>query len=61
MTTARPPHTRTARAAAFAVVRRVFERGAYADRALAAEAAVLDDRDRALATRIAYGTVPSSW
>jgi 16S rRNA (cytosine967-C5)-methyltransferase len=39
------------------VVRRVFEQGAYADRALAAEAAELDQRDRALATHIAYGTV----
>jgi 16S rRNA (cytosine967-C5)-methyltransferase len=39
------------------VVRRVFEHGAYADRALASEAAGLDQRDRALATRIAYGTV----
>ena len=46
-----------ARAAAFAVVRRVFERGAYADRALASEAAGLEGRERALATRIAYGTV----
>jgi 16S rRNA (cytosine967-C5)-methyltransferase len=37
----------------------VFERGAYADRALAAEAnrAALSARDRALATRIAYGSV----
>jgi 16S rRNA (cytosine967-C5)-methyltransferase len=39
------------------VVRRVFERGAYADRALAAEATGLARRDRALATQIAYGTV----
>jgi 16S rRNA (cytosine967-C5)-methyltransferase len=46
-----------ARAAAFAVVRRVFEQGAYADRALAGEAAALEGRERALATRIAYGTV----
>jgi 16S rRNA (cytosine967-C5)-methyltransferase len=48
-----------ARACAFQVLRRVFERGAYADRALAAEAdrAALSDRDRALATRIAYGAV----
>ena len=38
---------------------RVFEAGAYADRALAAEArrAGLDGRDRALATRLAYGAV----
>lgn len=46
-----------ARAAAFRVVRRVFEQGAYADRALASEAAGLDSRDRALAMRIAFGTV----
>lgn len=46
-----------ARAAAFATVRRVFEDGAYADRALAAETEGLDSRDRALAMRIAYGTV----
>src|SRR4029077_4773494 len=31
--------------------------GAYADRAISTAAAVLDDRDRALAQRIAYGTV----
>lgn len=48
-----------ARACALEVVRRVFEQDAYADRALAgeAQAAELDQRDRALATRIAYGTV----
>ncbi len=46
-----------ARACAYAVIRRVFERGAFADRALHAEAAGLDPRDRALATRLAYGTV----
>jgi 16S rRNA (cytosine967-C5)-methyltransferase len=46
-----------ARACAFTVIRRVFERGAYADRALAAEAAGLAQRDRALATRLAYGTI----
>ncbi len=47
------------RRVAFAVLRRVFEHGAYADRALAAEAerAPLDARDRALATRLAYGAV----
>ncbi|MCW3030472.1 MAG: hypothetical protein JWM66_605, partial [Solirubrobacterales bacterium] len=42
-----------ARRCAFAVVRRVFERGAYADLALHAEAAKLDRRDRALAMRLA--------
>ena len=46
-----------ARATAFAVVRRVFEHGAYADRALAGEARELDVRERALATQLAYGTV----
>jgi 16S rRNA (cytosine967-C5)-methyltransferase len=46
-----------ARRVAFQVVRRVFEDDAYADRAFAAAAAELDDRDRALAQRIAYGTV----
>jgi 16S rRNA (cytosine967-C5)-methyltransferase len=39
------------------VVRRVFEHGAYADRALAAEAVALGQRDRSLAMQIAYGTV----
>ena len=46
-----------ARAAAFAVIRRVFEGGAYADRALLAEARDLEPRDRALAKRLAFGTV----
>jgi 16S rRNA (cytosine967-C5)-methyltransferase len=46
-----------ARLCAYAVLRRVFERGAYADRALNAEAAQLDPRDRALAMRLAYGAV----
>jgi 16S rRNA (cytosine967-C5)-methyltransferase len=46
-----------ARACALRVVRRVFEQGAYADRAFAAEAAALDPRDRALAMALAYGTV----
>ncbi len=48
-----------ARACAYAVVRRTFEQGAYADRALHAEAARagLEGRDLAFATRLAYGTV----
>ena len=46
-----------ARRAAYEVVRRVFEQDAYADRAFATAAAQLDERDRALAQRIAYGTV----
>ncbi len=49
--------TAPARSAAFRVVRRVFEDGAYADRAIASAADGLDVRDRALAQRIAYGTV----
>ena len=46
-----------AREVAQRVVVRVFEQEAYADRAFAAEAARLDERDRALAQRIAYGTI----
>jgi 16S rRNA (cytosine967-C5)-methyltransferase len=46
-----------ARRVAYSVVRRVFEDGSYADRAFAAAAGNLDSRDRALAQRIAYGTV----
>ena len=46
-----------ARCAAFEVVRRVFEEEAYADRALSSAVQGLDDRDRALAQRLAYGTV----
>jgi 16S rRNA (cytosine967-C5)-methyltransferase len=46
-----------ARRAAFEVVRRVFEDGAWADRVLRAAAVDLDDRDRALAQQLAYGTV----
>lgn len=43
------------RACAFAVLRRVFEQGAYADRAFQGEAACLDARDRSLAMQLAYG------
>ncbi|HLK45018.1 MAG TPA: transcription antitermination factor NusB, partial [Acidimicrobiales bacterium] len=46
-----------ARKAAFDVVLRVFEQDAYADRSLGSAVAGLDDRDRALAQRLAYGTV----
>jgi 16S rRNA (cytosine967-C5)-methyltransferase len=46
-----------ARRAAYDVVERVFEDGAYADRALARAVARLGARDRALAQRLAYGTV----
>jgi 16S rRNA (cytosine967-C5)-methyltransferase len=45
------------RACAYAVLRRVFEQGAFADRALQAESAGLEPRDRALAMAIAYGAV----
>jgi 16S rRNA (cytosine967-C5)-methyltransferase len=48
-----------ARRCAFEVVRRVFEQGAYADRAFRAAVTrhALGPRDRALAMEIAYGTV----
>ncbi len=46
-----------ARICAYAVLRRVFEQGAYADEALQGETRELDPRDRALAMRLAYGAV----
>lgn len=46
-----------ARVCAYAVVRRVFEQGAYAEPALRSQARGLDARDRALAMRLAYGTI----
>ncbi len=46
-----------ARRVAFTVLQRVFEDGAYADRALRSESARLDERDRALARQLAYGSV----
>jgi 16S rRNA (cytosine967-C5)-methyltransferase len=46
-----------ARRAAFETVLRVFEQAAYADRALRTAAANLDQRDRALAQRLSYGTI----
>jgi 16S rRNA (cytosine967-C5)-methyltransferase len=46
-----------ARRAAFETLQRVFEDGAYADRAFRTAAAGLDERDRQLAQRLAYGTV----
>jgi len=48
-----------ARRCAFAVARRVFEQGAYADRAFRAEAdrLALEGRDRAFAMSLAYGVV----
>ena len=46
-----------ARRAAFETVVRVFEDDAYADRAFRSAAEALEPRDRALAQRLAYGTV----
>jgi 16S rRNA (cytosine967-C5)-methyltransferase len=46
-----------ARRAAYEVLLRVFEDDAYADRVLRTAAAALDDRDHALAQRLAYGAV----
>ena len=46
-----------ARRAAYETVLRVFEQDAYADRTLRRAAASLDQRDRALAQRLAYGTI----
>ena len=46
-----------ARRAAFDTIQRVFEEDAYADRALPAATAGLEPRDRALAQRLAYGTI----
>ena len=46
-----------ARVAAFDVLLRVFEDEAYADRAFRSAAAGLDERDRALAQRLAFGAV----
>ena len=47
----------SARSVAAEVVRRVFEDGAYADRAFRSAAGALDARDRAFAQRLAYGTI----
>jgi len=46
-----------ARASAYETVFRVFEQEAYADRALRTAVASLDQRDRAFAQRLAYGTI----
>jgi 16S rRNA (cytosine967-C5)-methyltransferase len=53
----RPAVVGPGRRAAFDVLLRVFEDGAYADRALRTASAGLDDRDRSLARRLAFGTV----
>jgi 16S rRNA (cytosine967-C5)-methyltransferase len=47
----------TARRVAAQVVRRVFEEGAFADRAFRSAAEGLGPRDRAFAQQLAYGTV----
>ncbi|MFL5860611.1 MAG: 16S rRNA (cytosine(967)-C(5))-methyltransferase RsmB [Solirubrobacteraceae bacterium] len=52
-----PTGVTAARACAYAVVRRVFEHGAYADRAFHAEGHGLSGRDRAFAMALAYGTI----
>jgi 16S rRNA (cytosine967-C5)-methyltransferase len=46
-----------ARRAAFDTIRRVFEDDAYADRAFRAVAEGIEPRERALAQRLAYGTI----
>jgi 16S rRNA (cytosine967-C5)-methyltransferase len=46
-----------ARRAAFETVSRVFEDDAYADRAFRGSVEGVDQRDRALAQRLAYGTI----
>jgi 16S rRNA (cytosine967-C5)-methyltransferase len=51
------PAISPARAAAFQVLLRVFEDDAYADRSFRSAALGLDERDRALAQRLAYGAV----
>ena len=49
--------TSPARRVAARVVQRVFEEGAYADRAFRGSAERLEPRDRAFAQQLAYGTV----
>ena len=51
------PTVSAARAAAYEVLLRVFEDGAYADRALRGAVSTLDGRDRALAQRLSFGAV----
>ena len=46
-----------ARKAAYDVLLRVFEEGAYADRALRTASEGLDERDRSLAMQLAFGSV----
>ena len=58
-TARRPPPRATARSVALEVVRRVADEGAYSNLALSAalRRSSLDDRDRRLATDLAYGTL----
>ena len=49
--------TSPARRAAYEVLLRVFEQNAYADRAFRSAAEGLDERERAFAQRLAYGSV----
>jgi 16S rRNA (cytosine967-C5)-methyltransferase len=51
------PSITPSREVAYSVIRRTFEDGSYADRALLAEADGLEPRDRALAMRLVYGVV----
>src|SRR5438128_11046698 len=51
------PRVSPARRAAYEVLLRVFEQGAYADRAFRTAAKGLDERERAFAQRLAYGAV----
>ena len=53
----RPSRPSPARAAAYTVLRRTFEQGAFTDRAFHAAARGLGPRDRALAMHLAYGAV----
>ena len=52
-----PTEIAPARQAAYEVLLRVAEEGAYADRALRSASEGLDDRDRALARQLAFGSV----
>jgi 16S rRNA (cytosine967-C5)-methyltransferase len=52
-----PTEVAPARRAAYEVLLRVAEEGAYADRALRSASEGLDDRDRALARQLAFGSV----
>jgi len=57
MATALAADVSPARLCAYRVVRRVFEQGAYADRALHAESGGLDTRERSFAMALAYAAV----